>query len=697
MGKPRDLANVVATGNILADGAVAPAELTGVNATAAEINILDGVTATAAELNLLDGVTATTAELNYVDGVTSNVQTQMDTKAPVADPTFTGTATAPTVNASTALQIGGTAITATAAELNKMDGVTVSASDINSVTTKAPAADPTFTGTLAAPTINASTKLQVNGTDVITNARALSNITSIDATTAAAIGAGGVGGGGEIELTASGSITAGNPVGIKPSGSVSKLEPKYTRSAILSATSNRSYIDCIYVGSNKIVVLYRTSSAIIKAKVGTISGNSISFGSEVHVNSDTQGGSYCQVTYDSNSGNVIFVWTVGSDNDKGYIRAGTISGTTITLGSSSTNIANGLSVYSTDIEFDPDVQRGLVCYKWSNEFRYTLFSLGGTGNRTITLVEDRVAVSGSQRADDIKMAYDTSADKMVAVFRDASNGTINFIAGDVSSTSVTWGSVVGGDTNFTVNEYDLFDLTFVPTLNKVGFVYRYAGTDTLKAGTITLSGTTITKNESEILNHGNIDDYSNISMSADPSGNVLIVYGDADSSLPDKIRAIIGNYSGNTFVPTLSDFTLISSDGSPNHIYYGYYALCYTDSTNDKYVLMNYTSINDGDSNTNTYYTYTIPSTDNLFAYDNWIGLASQSVSNGASVDVTVQGGLNENQSNLTVGRKFYVQDDGTISTTFQEGRLIGISTAATKLFLTNGSITLGPTGFNFN
>ena len=149
MGKPRDLANVVATGNILADGAVAPAELTGVNATAAEINILDGVTATAAELNLLDGVTATTAELNHVDGVTSNVQTQMDTKAPVADPTFTGTATAPTVNASTALQIGGVAVTATAAELNKMDGVTVSASDINAVTAKLPLSGGTLTGNIA--------------------------------------------------------------------------------------------------------------------------------------------------------------------------------------------------------------------------------------------------------------------------------------------------------------------------------------------------------------------------------------------------------------------------------------------------------------------------------------------------------------------------------------------------------------------
>ena len=131
MGKPRDLANLVATGNILADGAVAPAELTGVTATASELNILDGVTATATELNLMDGVTATTAELNHVDGVTSNVQTQMDTKAPVASPTFTGTVTGPTINASTALQIGGVGVTATAAELNIMDGVTATATELN--------------------------------------------------------------------------------------------------------------------------------------------------------------------------------------------------------------------------------------------------------------------------------------------------------------------------------------------------------------------------------------------------------------------------------------------------------------------------------------------------------------------------------------------------------------------------------------
>ena len=45
--------------------------------------------------------------------------------------TFGVSATAPTVNASTALQIGGVAVTATAAELNIMDGVTATAAELN--------------------------------------------------------------------------------------------------------------------------------------------------------------------------------------------------------------------------------------------------------------------------------------------------------------------------------------------------------------------------------------------------------------------------------------------------------------------------------------------------------------------------------------------------------------------------------------
>ena len=68
-----------------------------ISANQAELNVLDGTTVTTAELNKLDGLTATTAELNYTDGVTSNIQTQLNSKAPSASPTLTGTTTVSTV------------------------------------------------------------------------------------------------------------------------------------------------------------------------------------------------------------------------------------------------------------------------------------------------------------------------------------------------------------------------------------------------------------------------------------------------------------------------------------------------------------------------------------------------------------------------------------------------------------------------
>lgn len=78
MSKARDLADFISTGvgtGILADGAIDTTEIT--------------------------GVTASAAEINRLSGVTSDVQTQINTlnttvatKAPSADPTFTGTVTA---------------------------------------------------------------------------------------------------------------------------------------------------------------------------------------------------------------------------------------------------------------------------------------------------------------------------------------------------------------------------------------------------------------------------------------------------------------------------------------------------------------------------------------------------------------------------------------------------------------------------
>jgi len=79
MSKARDLADSVSTGGILEDGAVSVSEIS--------------------------DLTVTAAELNNVAGVNSDVQTQLDLKAPLASPSFTGT-----VNVDGVAQIRGVTV-----------------------------------------------------------------------------------------------------------------------------------------------------------------------------------------------------------------------------------------------------------------------------------------------------------------------------------------------------------------------------------------------------------------------------------------------------------------------------------------------------------------------------------------------------------------------------------------------------------
>jgi hypothetical protein len=67
--------------------------------TTSSTSTLTNKTLTSPKINEDVALTATATELNYVDGVTSAIQTQMDLKAPLASPTFTGTLVLPsTVN-----------------------------------------------------------------------------------------------------------------------------------------------------------------------------------------------------------------------------------------------------------------------------------------------------------------------------------------------------------------------------------------------------------------------------------------------------------------------------------------------------------------------------------------------------------------------------------------------------------------------
>jgi hypothetical protein len=121
----------------------------------------------------LIAATTSATEVGYLAGVTSSIQTQLDDKAPLASPDFTGEPTAPTASANqndTAIATTAFVVGQAASATPLGDGTAAVGSSLRYArqdhvhptdTTLAPKADPTFTGTV---TVGASGIAFTDGT-----------------------------------------------------------------------------------------------------------------------------------------------------------------------------------------------------------------------------------------------------------------------------------------------------------------------------------------------------------------------------------------------------------------------------------------------------------------------------------------------------------------------------------------------------
>ena len=128
-----------------------------------------------------------------------------------------------------------------------------------------------------------------------------------------------------------------------------------------AATTNQT--NCVFDSSNnKVVVTYYDggNSDYGTAIVGTVSGTSISFGSEVVFHAaDT---ALTSLTFDSNANKIALFYTDGSDSNKGKVVTGTVSGTSISFSSELTVIDDNGGSYINAV-FDPDTNQSVVSFR----------------------------------------------------------------------------------------------------------------------------------------------------------------------------------------------------------------------------------------------------------------------------------------------------------------------------------------------
>jgi hypothetical protein len=301
-----------------------------------------------------------------------------------------------------------------------------------------------------------------------------------------------------------------------------------------SATT--AYISISALDSTHFVVGYQDggNSYYGTAIIGTISGSTISYGSEYVFNSATT--AYISISALDSTHFVVGYWDKGN-SDYGTAIIGTISGSTISYGSE--YVFN--SAYTTYISISAlDSTHFVVGYRDHGNSYYGTCVIGTISGSTISYSSKYVFNS----ADTLYISVSAlDSTHFVVAYRDYSNyGTC--VIGTVSGSAISYGSEYVFNSATTAN-------ISISALDSTHFVVGYRDDDNSYYGTAiigTISGSTISYSSEYVFNSATTYD---ISVSALDSTHFVVGYQDGGNSYYGT--AIIGTLPSE-FIPQIIMF-----------------------------------------------------------------------------------------------------------------------------------------------
>ena len=214
--------------------------------------------------------------------------------------------------------------------------------------------------------------------------------------------------------------------------------------------------------SQKVVVIYKNNTDNGIGIVGTVSGTSISFGSSTSFttsNTDPKG-----VTYDANSGKVVVVFRRYATG--GEVAVGTVSGTSISFGTAVVFTSAALDY--ADIVYDASAQKVVVLFADAANSDYGTARVGTVSGTSITLGSSVVIATVAFAT--FYGSYNAAAKKVLVTYKDSSNSNRGkFVTGTVSGTSISFDTAVTFNTASTPDgSFSLYD----PDAEKIIIAYR---------------------------------------------------------------------------------------------------------------------------------------------------------------------------------------------------------------------------------
>jgi len=673
MSKARDLADSVSTGGILEDGAVSVSEIS--------------------------DLTVTAAELNNVAGVNSDVQTQLDLKAPLASPTFTGTVDITGTLTSDGLTVDGAALINTSTyfginsntpqirmlDLDSSISYTMLDASSGNFIVDVDANNATAGSYFAVKSdgsermrISSSGEIGLSGANYGTAGQVLTSSGSGAAPTWA-----DAAGGGTVEMTASGGdISQGDFVNLNADGTVTSFSISGGPSTIVVSITNdtgevyKNKGSIAYDSTNNIICLGFSDAALSDYPhllPGKITNGIITWGTKVQLDNNPAY-EFVGVEYDTQAN----VWAAI------YDRSVYVFGKGFTVDSTTLNITQGSNV-ELHGQFNSGGDAGLSWVTNSGQSYGTFVGWFRSNDIDgLTLRSFYVSLSGSTPTLNLgytEYVYSSMGDAQEVVAFD--NDKLMCL-------------LKVNNTNITLKTYTLTS-------------YRSFTSEDTHSITTPLSGRTVYKNN---IAYNSTDDewlivFTDIS-SNDGIYAMPFTYsfsgGTFNVSSPTRLLTEYGSNSDQhklEYDVTLGKFVYLTgqSSGSNTDLLDGINILLLSSSASSGTVSI-YDQLLDGTQNTNVAIRY-VPDLSKAvyFAYavdplkavgtsrvPTWLGVAKENITSGSSGNIYIMGGVADNQSGLTPNTVYYLDANSQNLTTSATDYKVGRALTSTKLLITEGN-----------
>ena len=443
-------------------------------------------------------------------------------------------------------------------------------------------------------------------------------------------------GGKQVDFVASGTIGDGVTVALNSDGTVSAIAtggPESATPVSFSASSITTILGSAYhTTANKVIVFYgNTVSTYPTAVVGTVSGTTISFGSEIAIGTRINPLGTA-VVYDSINDKLVFCVASG-----GFVYAyvGTLSGTSISIGSEAYVGYGGSSVPLLGAVYDINSGKTVVtAQRGDNTYAQSVvLTVSGTTPSFGTAV-----VANSAGSYDITSVYDENTQKVGVFYR--AGGTFYGKVGTVSGTSISFGSQSSGISGTPAYADSCYDAN----AQKIVIVYSLNSlTNRPYCVVATISGTTLTFGTPVQINTVRAESNA---ISYDSTAQKVVITNYVYNGSP---QVTLGTVSG-TSISYGAINTLATSTGLYRPL------TSVFDPDANKTIISTEVSSPSGASSV-------VFSTSSTNASD-FIGITDAAISDTASGSVTIKGGISTNVTGLTPNATYYVQTDGSLSTT---------------------------------